>query len=54
MTYYKTGSEFIVNANTDGTQSEPEIIALANGNVAVEWYQPSYVGPLSFPQGDQA
>jgi len=36
--YVKSGGEFLVNVQTAGDQSEPNILSLPNGGFAVEWY----------------
>ncbi|WP_269769733.1 cadherin domain-containing protein [Flavisphingomonas formosensis] len=42
----KVGSEFRVNTTTAGSQTQPEISALTNGNFVVSWTDPANSGDL--------
>ncbi|WP_275788733.1 beta strand repeat-containing protein [Pararhizobium gei] len=43
--------EFIVNSNTDGSQFDPNIVQLANGNILVSWTSSSDIG-VGAPAGN--
>ena len=46
--YVKSGDEFLVNVQTAGDQSEPNILSLPNGGFAVEWYDTPLGGNQQF------